>query len=174
MKVRRPRLLQMDCGRPHGDLKGGGVAEVSCAFLLGVIALPYAWQTMRCARRRARVAETWGKRDCAQAVRVSPFRSNAYRGMGAVGTLCRDWCAGQPGAPSPRPLQFDSGVSVATGSWGLFSAVLGPVCMGSCTSACTSATSQASLVLYQSSSYSQSSLAGSYSYTSYQSSCHSP
>ena len=123
-----------------GTSRGGGVAEVSCAFLLGVIALPYAWQTMRCARRRARVAETWGKRDCAQAVRVSPFRSNAYRGMGGVGTLCRDLCAGQPGAPSPRPLQFDSGVSVATGSWGLFSAVLGPVCMGSCTSACTSAT----------------------------------
>ena len=70
------------------------------------------------------MAETWGKRDCAQAVRVSPFRSNAYRGMGGVGTLCRDLCAGQPGAPSPRPLQFDSGGSVATGSLGLFSAVL--------------------------------------------------
>ena len=36
MKVRRLRRLQMDCGRPHGDLKGGGgVAEVSCAFLFG-------------------------------------------------------------------------------------------------------------------------------------------
>ena len=58
MKVRRLRLLQMDCGRPHGEFKGGGVAEVSCAFLLGVIALPYTWQTMRCARRRARVADT--------------------------------------------------------------------------------------------------------------------
>ena len=146
MKVRRLRLLQMNFGRPRKHLKGGGVAEVSCAFLLGVIAWPYAWQTMRCARRRARVAETWGKRDCAQAVRVSPFRSKAYRDMRGLGTLCRDLCAGQPGTPSPRPLQFDSGVSVATGSLRLFSAVLGSVCVGSCTSACTSATSQASVV----------------------------
>ena len=151
-------------------LHGGGLAEESCALLLGVITLPNALQIMRCARLEC--GRNLGeKRVCPGCLRqTNLFRSG--QGMGDVGNLCRKLCAGQPGAPSARPRQFDSGVSVATGSSGLFNVVQGPVCVGSCTSACTSATSQASIVLYQ--LLSRSSLAGSYSYTSYQSSCHCP
>ena len=66
--------------------------EVSCAFLLGVITLPYAWQTVHCAGVCARVAETWGRLCPGCPGQSIPFKSiQGYGGCrySLQGFVCR-------------------------------------------------------------------------------------